>query len=160
MPDALFKTEDSIFSYRIAGICIEGGKILLQKAAGQTAFNFPGGHVALGETSVQTLAREFREEIGAEISVGALKWVGEIFFPWEGRTWQQICLYYLVRLTDGHTPRSGMFPVRDRLDGRAFDLEFHWVPLETLPSLTVYPSDAAQMLQRLDGGVEHFVFYE
>ena len=92
MPDALFKTEDSIFSYRIAGICIEGGKILLQKAAGQTAFNFPGGHVALGETSVQTLAREFREEIGAEISVGALKWVGEIFFPWEGRTWQQICL--------------------------------------------------------------------
>ncbi len=150
MTDALFKTGDFIFSYRIAGICIQNGRILLQRAAGQTAFNFPGGHVALGETNGQTLAREFREETGAAIAVGDLKWVGEIFFPWEGRTWQQICLYYQVDILDGHTPRDGVIPFKDRLDGRAFDLEFHWVPLQDIPALTVYPSNAAQLLDKLD----------
>ena len=29
--DILFKTEDWVFSYRVAGICVHNGKVLLQK---------------------------------------------------------------------------------------------------------------------------------
>ena len=80
--DILFKTEDYVFSYRVAGICIQNGKVLLQKPTNDTAYAFPGGHVEFGETNEQTLIREFQEEIGVDISVGDLKWVGEVFFPW------------------------------------------------------------------------------
>ena len=83
MSDILFKTEDYVFSYRVAGICIQNGKLLLQKPADDEGYAFPGGHCAFGETSEETLIREFREETGAEISVGELKWVGEIFSPGE-----------------------------------------------------------------------------
>ena len=79
--DILFKTDEYVFSYRVAGICIHNGKVLLQKPTNDTAFAFPGGHVELGETNAQTLIREFKEEIGVDITVGDLKWVGEIFFP-------------------------------------------------------------------------------
>ena len=34
---------------------------------------FPGGHVAFGETTAETIVREFKEEIGADIKVERLK---------------------------------------------------------------------------------------
>ncbi|MEA4890348.1 MAG: hypothetical protein VB070_12905 [Clostridiaceae bacterium] len=51
MPDILFKTDDYIFSYRVAGICVQNGKVLLQKPTNDSGYAFPGGHVAFGETN-------------------------------------------------------------------------------------------------------------
>ena len=65
--DILFRTEEYVFSYRVAGICIQNKKVLLQKPTNDTAFAFPGGHVTFGETNAQTLIREFQEEIGVDI---------------------------------------------------------------------------------------------
>ena len=68
--DILFKTDDWVFSYRVAGICVQNGKVLLQKPTNDNAHAFPGGHVEFGETNEETLIREFKEEIGANIRVG------------------------------------------------------------------------------------------
>ena len=68
--DLLFRAEAGIFSYRVAGICVHNGSVLLQTTTGEDrSFAFPGGHVAFGETNEQTLIREFREEIGADIQM-------------------------------------------------------------------------------------------
>ena len=50
MQDILFRTNDYIFSYRVAGILIRDGKVLLQKPTNDTGYAFPGGHVGFGET--------------------------------------------------------------------------------------------------------------
>ena len=92
MTDILFRTDSYVFSYRVAGVCIQNGKVLLQKPADDDGFAFPGGHAAFGETNAETLTREFKEEIGAAIAVGGLKWVGEVFFDWGGKPCHQICL--------------------------------------------------------------------
>lgn len=73
MSDILFKTDDFVFSYRVAGICVQNGKVLLQKPTNDPGYAFPGGHVAFNETNAETLIREFREEIGAQIEVGPLQ---------------------------------------------------------------------------------------
>ena len=93
MSDILFKTDSYVFSYRVAGILIYDRKVLLQKPTNDPGFAFPGGHVEFGETNAETLRREFREEMGADIAVGKLQWVGEIFFPWGDRPCHQICLF-------------------------------------------------------------------
>lgn len=161
MADILFKTPEWVFSYRVAGICVHNGRVLLQTTTGEDrSFAFPGGHVAFGETHAETLKREFREEIGAEISVGELKWVAEVFFPWGEKPCQQICLYYLVTLEDPMIPMEGMFLGKERLEGRNFELEFHWVPVEEAGQLEVYPVNARELLRKLDGGVRHFVYRE
>lgn len=81
MKDIIFKTDTGVFSYRVAGICVQNGCVLLQTTTGEDrSFAFPGGHVSFGETNTQTLLREFKEEIGADIVVGDLKWVAEVFF--------------------------------------------------------------------------------
>ena len=77
MSDILFHRDDYVFSYRVAGILLRNNKILLQKPTNETGYAIPGGHAELGETNAQTLEREFKEEIGVDIAVGALKWVVE-----------------------------------------------------------------------------------
>ena len=161
MADILFKTEDWVFSYRVAGICVQDGKVLLQTTTGEDrSFAFPGGHVSFGETNQHTLVREFKEEIGADISVGKLQWVAEVFFPWGSKPCHQICLYYMVDILNPELPRDGVFLAREHLEGRSFDLEFHWVPLEEVSKLEVYPTQTAELLTRLSEGVQHFVYRE
>ena len=159
--DLLFKMEEGVFSYRVAGICLRNGRVLLQTTTGEDrSFAFPGGHVSFGETNEQTLIREFREETGLDIRVGELKWVAEIFFPWGEKTCHQICLYYLVEVQDESVTAEGKFIGREQLEGRNFDLEFHWVPIEQVKKLEVYPVQAAALLEKLDEGVQHFIYRE
>ncbi len=158
--DILFRTEEYVFSYRVAGICVQNGKVLLQKPTNDTAFAFPGGHVAFGETNAQTLAREFQEEIGVDVSVGELKWVGEVFFPWGKKPCHQICLYYSVEIHSDNIPLEDMFIGTEQLEGRNFNLEFHWIPITELEKIEVYPTNVVALMRRLDCGVQHFIYKE
>lgn len=158
--DILLKTDDYVFSYRVAGICIQNGNVLLQKPTNDTAYAFPGGHVELGETNEQTLIREYQEEIGVDISVGDLKWVGEVFFPWGNKSCHQICLYYMVDVKSKNIPFEGMFIGKEKIEGRKFDLEFHWVPIEELKNIEVYPTDVVELMDKINDGVQHFIYQE
>ena len=160
MTDILFRTPDYVFSYRVAGVCVRDGRVLLQKQTNDPAHAFPGGHVALGETNAETLIREFYEEIGAEISVGGLRWVGEIFFDWGGKPCHQICLYYDIAITGGGVPSDGSFLAREHIEGRDFTIEFHWVELARLSEIALYPPQAAEFLTDGTEGVRHFVYRE
>ena len=160
MKDILFRDDAGVFSYRVAGICVHNGRVLLQNTTDDPAFAFPGGHVTFGETNARTLIREFKEELGADITVGELKWVAEIFFPWGKKPCHQICLYYMVELADETTPREGSFLGKEQMEGRKFDLVFHWVPLEKLKECEVYPPQSKELVLRLSEGVQHFVYEE
>lgn len=160
MQDILFYTDDFVFGYRVVGICIQGGSVLLQKPVNSDDYAFPGGHVAFGETIEQTLIREFKEEMGAGIRVGDLKWVGELFFPWGDKPCHQICLYYEVEILDGRTPKSGCFTGLEMHENREFDIGFHWIPIEKLENYQVYPTQAVEMLQTDTKEVKHFVYKE
>ena len=155
--DILYKEKDFVFSYRVGGILIQNGKILLQKPL-EDDYSIIGGHVAALETTAQTLQREFREEIHADIEVKELLAVGEIFFPWGARPCHQICLYYRIALKDPSAiPQEGSFYGFDDLGGQRINLEFCWVPLESLPGLTVYPQELMSHILSGSKEVYHFV---
>ena len=123
MRDILFKTDDYIFSYRVGGLLIRDGKVLMQKAVDDDGYAFIGGHVAFGETTDQTLVREFKEEIGADIKIERLIMVNENFFPWGNCPCQQINLYYLVSLSDEtQIPLDGTFKALDELGNERIEL--------------------------------------
>lgn len=155
--DILYKEQSFVFSYRAGGILIHNGKILLQKPIHED-FSIIGGHVARMETTAETLKREFSEELHANVEIGELMAVGEIFFPWGSRPCHQIALYYRVSLPEyASIPLEGSFCGYDDLDNRRVNLEFCWIPLEELSQRTVYPRELIPHI--LSGGREvmHFV---
>lgn len=159
MKDILFKTEEFVFSYRIQGVLVREGKALLQRCGGDYALI--GGHVAAFETTKDTLIREFREVIHADIAVDGLIGVGEVFFPWGGKPCHQIGLYYAVQLLDeSQIPLDGIFHGCDELDNRRVDLDFCWVALPDLKRIPFYPSPMVPHILSGSREVLHFVYKE
>lgn len=155
--DILYKEQDFVFSYRVGGILIHDGKILLQKPLNEE-YSIIGGHVARMETTRETLKREFAEELHTEVEIGDLMAVGEIFFSWDSRPCHQIALYYRVGLTEPISiPLEGSFFGYDDLDNKRINLEFCWVPLEALEQITVYPKELMFHLLSGSGEVIHFI---
>ena len=160
MQDILFKTEEFVFSYRIQGVLIRDGKVLLQRN-GDGDYALIGGHVAAFETTEETLVREFKEEIRADIAVDDLIAVGEVFFPWGNKPCHQIGLYYSVHLLEEtQIPHNGVFRGWDDLGGERIDLDFCWIPLTELEHIPLYPPQIVPRI--LSGGkdVLHFVYKE
>ena len=87
-------------------------------------WEFPGGKIASGETHAAALAREIREELEAEVEVGAL--VYETEFTYSDRS---ISLHF-YRCTIRGNPRP--------LLGQ----QMRWVPRGELHALDFPPADA------------------
>ncbi len=157
----MFKFDEGIFSYRVAGILARNGLVLLQHPPGDPSYAFPGGHVNLGETSQEALIREFKEEIGTEIVPGRLLWIVENFFPWGEKRCHQISLYYEVSLVDERQiPLQGKFLAQDEIFGQQVKLEFCWTPISSLDKLEVYPVEAQDKLLHPADGIEHWVYHQ
>ncbi len=68
------------FQYRVAGVTMHYGRVLLHRADDEPFWTLPGGRAEMLETAEQTLKREMREELNADVQVGKLLWVIENFF--------------------------------------------------------------------------------
>jgi 8-oxo-dGTP diphosphatase len=86
-----------------AGILIEGGRVLLtqRKRGAHLAgmWEFPGGKVESGEDPKEALRRELMEELGIEVSVGAI--VEVTFHRYDEADKAVLLLFYEVVRTSG-----------------------------------------------------------
>ena len=65
--DIKIENDENVFNYRIAIVIKNNGKILVQKDDRVSHITLPGGRCELGETSIETAIREFKEETGIDI---------------------------------------------------------------------------------------------
>lgn len=61
----------------VAAVIVDaGGRVLLVRKRGTTAFMQPGGKIDAGETAVEALQREIAEELGLVVPVSAIRPLG------------------------------------------------------------------------------------
>ena len=155
--DILFKNDDFIFSYRVGGILVHNGKILLQRPKNDD-FAIIGGHIESMETSVEALKREFEEELHAKIAVDKLMAIGEIYFAWGSKPCHQLCMYYNIHLLDNSIPLDGIFHGYDELDNERIDLDFCWISLKDLKNdYKVYPLELVPYILEPQDQTVHFI---
>ena len=144
------------FNYRIAGVAIQDGVVLLHRAERDPFWTLPGGRAEHGETAEQTIKREMREELDADVDVVRLLWLVENFFEHEGLRYHEIALYFLIQFPENSLPRTSA--AFDRVvNGTLFTFQWHPVQADRLTQLPVYPRFLSQALTRLPPSVVHIV---
>jgi len=144
------------FNYRVVGVAIRDGMVLLHRAGDDPFWALPGGRAEMGETSEQTIRREMREELSTDVEVIRLLWFVENFFDYDGLSYHEIALYFLIHLHKDSAPLA--LEAFDARDGNT-TLHFQWFPVdeEALARLPLVPSFLAAGLPKLPTSVVHIV---
>jgi len=151
--DWLFSDESSVCHFRVAGVLVRNDKIFLQRHKNEYAL--PGGHVSFGETSQDALVREFKEEVGVDITCKRLIWVEENFWNWGSKKAHNISFYYVIDLTNDRDIADDF--VSASKDNS--EILFQWVNIEELEQITVYPSFIKNEVNNIsdNDNVKHFM---
>ena len=124
----------------VGAIIIKGEEILLAKRGkepGYGEWSIPGGAVKLGETLIEAVKREVREEVNLAIRVGEVVEVLErILHDPKGRVQYH---YILVDFLCEHLSGKGK-PSSDAL-------EVQWVPLSEIPNQPL-PGKTKRVIQK------------
>lgn len=154
-----FPAEGQRFNYRVAGVIVVDGHVLVCREDDDSYCMLLGGRVELGEASGVSLEREIAEELALPASVGKLLATSESFYRREGEDFHELGLFYAVDLP-GQAP-NGRSPWLKRRD-EGHDLYFDWLPLtgEALERAELLPRWLPGFLRQLPQGQVHVVYDE
>jgi 8-oxo-dGTP diphosphatase len=112
----------------VAALVREGTKVLMSRRRADQPmpglWEFPGGKVEPGESPIEALEREVREELGCTVEVGRIHEV--VFHPYGD--FDLYMLVYEARITAG-SPQAVQVA------------EVAWIEVARLPSLDLLPAD-------------------
>jgi 8-oxo-dGTP pyrophosphatase MutT (NUDIX family) len=149
--------EKTLFNYRVAGVAINNGHILLDRNSRNSYWVLPGGHPDMMEPMQDALTRELKEEIGEDVEVIRLIWILENFFQ-KNNNIHELSFYFLMKLNDQSKLLKSIGPFYGEEHGHA--LIYQWFPLdeEILSTLPLFPSNLARALIDIPSYPQHIVF--
>jgi ADP-ribose pyrophosphatase YjhB (NUDIX family) len=143
------------FQCRVAGIAVDGGRVLLHRAVFEDFWTFPGGRAELGEPLTDGLRREMREELDTEVTVERLLWVVENFFTYAGKRYHELGFYFLMTLPPGAPLLAATTPIVREADDT--HLIFQWHARDVLAGVRLFPAFMRQALRALPDSPCHVV---
>ena len=148
MKDILFDIDGELFSYRVGGVLIKDNKILLTK--GGDDYSLPGGHSQIGETSQETIVREFKEETGFDVTPLNVISTYENFWKWDEKYCHQLCIYYRLKMIN---EKQELIPNPD-----TNDTKFVWLELKELKNINLYPIGLSDQILNNIIDATHFIY--
>jgi 8-oxo-dGTP pyrophosphatase MutT (NUDIX family) len=152
LEDVSFRVGSYRFNYRIAAIIEHNGRYLLSTVSGLGFWFLSGGRVKAGESSLDAMGRELREELGIDIPVMQLVWTVENFFTLDGEDFHEVSFYFKVSLPQNTGLVGEESFVRDP------GLAFRWFDLEAIQAIDLRPRFLKSKLSLANQGFRHIVF--
>ena len=148
------------FNYRVAGVAIRDGHVLVCREDDDDYCMLPGGRVEMGEPSDVALMREMAEELVMPVTVGPLLFTSESFYGRVGERFHELGFIYAIELPEEVRP-DGAQPFLVRED-EGHLLQFSWLPLAglALSEARLLPPWLPERLRALSGVPAHVVFHE
>jgi 8-oxo-dGTP pyrophosphatase MutT (NUDIX family) len=142
-----FTNNNECFNLRAAGLCFRGNKILLAYHDNVGSYSLPGGRCEFGEDSMTAVAREFKEETGADVKVLDKHFLIENFFIVEKVKYHEILIIHLVLF-----PEDSEFYKQDRFVGHEGNkkMDYRWVEIDDLRKYKIKPDLLLKLIQNPD----------
>ena len=154
--DVKIKTDEANFKMRVAGLIIKDDKLLTVKICDNDFYCLPGGHIHLGESSLEAIKREMSEEVNLTCKSAKLLSVIENFFTGKGKKFHEVCYYYLYEPNEDVQAKDYSYVEND--EGELKNLDFKWVSLSDIQSHNFRPSVLKNKLANHNFEFEHIIF--
>lgn len=141
--DLTVKVGSTLLNIRVGAVVEDAGHILVEFAPHNRFYFLPGGRVKTGERTEHALLRELQEECACKSTDIRLWSMIENFFTHEGVEVHEFCFYYLVKGIEKNT-----LPVMP---------PYYWIPLETISSISLYPTSMQALLLKKESRQETFI---
>ena len=92
--------EGYILNIRAGGIITHNGKILLHHNLNKDHYAILGGRMEIGESSEETVKREYKEELGKDVEIKEYIATIENFFEIEKKKYHEIMFIYKLEFVD------------------------------------------------------------
>lgn len=131
----MFSNGEITFMYRVGGIAVHDGRLLVEYNIKHGFCFVPGGRVEYGENALMALSRELDEELGGGVQVGRLVIFFDNLFELDGTRYQEVGLYFLLEFSPEHPilGREGKFEAVEP------DLVYEWLSLDDLEDAELFP---------------------
>lgn len=139
----MFSNGDITFMYRVGGIAVHDGRLLVEHNVKHDFCFAPGGRVEYGENAVQALSRELDEEFGGGVQIGRLVVFYDLLFELDGIRYQEVGLCFLLELHPDH-PILGR---KGRFEAAEPDLVYEWMSLDDLEEAELFPRFLRQLVR-------------
>lgn len=155
-----FVSDKERFNYRVAGLVLHKGHLLVCREDDNDFTLLPGGRVEFGEASDLALRREIGEELKCPAHVGRLLFSVENFFEREGELFHELAHYYALELPGDFPFVTGRAALVTHDEGHL--LTFDWIPAQTgeLEQINLLPQWIRSRLDDLPLQSEHLIVDE
>ena len=147
----MFSDGDITFMYRVGGIAVHGGRLLVERDVRHGFCFVPGGRVEYGESAVEALAREAREEFGEDVQIGRLVITADNLFELDGVRYQEVGLYFLMEFASG----SGILAHEGAFEAEEPGLQYQWLPLDELEDANLQPAFLIERVRAIPRAAEY-----
>ena len=140
------KDEHYTFKFRVSGVIIKDGKVLLVEMDDAGFYCLPGGHVELGETTEEAMIREMKEETTKDTYIK--EYLGNIenfFVNKHNVSIHEIAFYYLMDFKDEDINNLSR---TENDEGTLVNLKFKWFDLKELDSVNIKPVFLKEILTK------------
>lgn len=142
--DITIDVEDYKLNVRAAGIMIHNGKILLHRNINSDHYALIGGRVEIGESSVNTIKREIKEELGKNIEITRYISTIENFFENEGSKYHEIMFIYKIEFIKEEDKKIEY--TMKNIEGKDY-LQYEWIELDKINKYPLLPQIAKEILK-------------
>lgn len=148
--DITYEQDGIVFNYRVAIVIRNGKKILVQKDDRAQHLTLPGGRCSLGESSVATAIREFKEETGIDTKFKNGVGIIENFFTssFTEKKFHEILMINELEFLDDVLYKKEIINNIEEKKDKFKHLKYVWINVDELKKLIFNPIQILDMLDK------------
>lgn len=136
-PEVKFKSDTYKYYNRAVGIIKQNDKYLIMCVDDAPYYHLPGGHVEVGENSLDAVKREVKEELDYDVVDARLLCIQENFYEKDEFAHHGVEYYYLIEIEKNIDPVDRVVIENDR--GTKKRLAIKWVTVKELANIDLQP---------------------
>ncbi len=142
--DLSLNIEDYKLNIRAAAVIIHNNKILVHRNINENHCTLPGGRIAIGESSEQTVKREIKEEMGKETKI--IEYIGTIenFFEMNQKKYHEILFIHKLEFTNEEDQKIDY--TMKNIEGKEY-LKYEWLELDKIDNYNIVPQCLKNILK-------------